>query len=345
MNYYKKWRVIMICTIKKIMLSGLMIACVSQSSIMNAHPLEKLMPFISTLWKSENFLSSIQGLWIKKLAEPYGLNCPYPVLVKREKYPATYAAYAASDDPKTSAQPKLDKLGRVILDIADKDLVKTTNQHIVFNYNTVRKNLHNPKYLTAVLFHEMKHLDENHRSKTYNLYKQSHYADQNGLGMALSNGIQVNQNQVSKVLLPGLGILCEEEADSAIKAYPDLCRAKHLYTRSRCFKRDLKKFRTETYVWVEIDKNELVGMMKNTGSIRDKKVFELYRKACLGDQDAYEYLEQKYKLSHPLSIRRHQYYLAWADEAEKNQIKKHPNLNDAWLDYCTRHITKSNQKQ
>src|SRR5271170_2791729 len=191
----------------------------------HAHPLEKLMPFVTRiLWHSKSYLEYASGLWIKKLAEPYGLKCQYPVLAKKRKEPINSAAYAHSAHPQTGAQPKLDKLGRVILDITDKDLVKTTNQNIVFDYDFVQNNQHAPKLLAAVLFHEVKHLDENHQGKHETLREQARYAGEHGLSMAFSNGLPVSHSNFNAVVIPGLGLLCEEEADSSVKGYPDLCR-------------------------------------------------------------------------------------------------------------------------
>jgi|GEM_PF-4643697 hypothetical protein len=340
--------------IKSIALTALLVAGACQTSIMHAHPLEKLMPFVTRiLWNSKSYLEYAPGLWIKKLAEPYGLTCQYPVLVKKKEQDpnapsSNYAAYAKSDQRETGAQPKLDTLGRVILDPNDKDLFTTDNPRIVFKYDFVKRNQDERKYLAAVLFHENKHLEENHIGQKTTLNHQISYAQKKrekdrtvyiDNDMALTNGLPVSSGDVYQTIIPGLNLLCEEEADTSFKKHPELCRGRAPVYLTACFKSDLKNFRA-----LEVQEDaDGVMRFKNTGPVKDKKIFELYRKACLGDRAAYEYLEQTYQLSHPLSVRRRNYYLQWANEAEKNQTKKHPNLNDAWLDYCTRHIAKLDQ--
>jgi hypothetical protein len=333
--------------IKSIALTALLVAGICQTSIMHAHPLEKLMPFVTRiLWNSESFLSSVQGLWIKQLAEPYGLKCQYPVLVKKAD---ERTAYAQSNHPTTGAIPKRDKLGRVILDITDKSLVKTENQHILFNSEFVKKHQKNHALLAAVLFHENKHLDENHKGQSETLKYQAGYAIENPTAaaygtddarMVLSNGLPVSLQHFNDIVLPGLPPLYEQEADSAIKEHSTLCRdLANLILNgafARCFKKDLKKF-CASLIFEDDEDN---GQIKRGRLPRDKKNLDLYREACQGNRQAYELLEQIYTLTHPLAIRRHAYLLQWADEAEKNQIKEHPNLNDTWLNYCTRHITK-----
>lgn len=314
--------------IKSIALSALMITAAFTPTV-HAHPLEKLMPFVTRiLLNSKSYLEYAPGLWIKKLAEPYGLKCQYPVLVKQIENNATKigyvtAAHAVTNHNDTDIKPKLDQLGRVILDITDETLVTGDNQHIVFNRPMVEKYRHNPALLAAILFHETKHLDENHGKKMATIENQAQYALKNNLPMVLSNGVEVDQHNFLKTVKPGLRLLYEEEADSSLKEHPRLCHARNT-RRSlfNCLKVDLRQFR-----------------------YGPKFDLYCYRRACLGDREAYEYLEQKYACTHPLAIRRRQYFLEWANDAEKNQTKKHPNLNDAWLDYCRRHIPRKSNSE
>lgn len=321
-------------------LNALILAGACQTSLINTHPLETLMPFVTRiLLNSKSYLESAPGLWIKKLAQPYGLQCKYPVLMADGD---VKLACVSSRTRLSGAQPKKDALDRVILDITDTSLATPFDEKIFFNHNRVKKwSTSNPLTLVSILFHENKHLDERHTTKMETFQIQLDYAADNKLDLVLPNGILIMDkddryndykysnysdfNGSVNVVRRGLGRLSEEEADSAFKEHPDLCRSVPVYNAKKALilNRDLAHFQIK----------------KHRPVMEKISLFERYRKACLQDREAYEYLEHRYRYTHPLGIRRLNYLKQWINDAEKNQIQEHPKLSDALLDYCTRNLT------
>ena len=284
-------------SIKIIALSALLVAGICQTSIMHAHPLEKLMPFVTRiLWNSESLLSSVQGLWIKKLAEPYGLKCQYPVLVKKDPFLESASAFVTGKEE--NGVPTVDHLNRVPLDADENDTKFFTAQKkgIIFNHNFAQEFLHygNHKGLIAVLFHEHEHLERRHSIKTHALQTKIDYARKNGLAMTLNN--QPFEQDPQDYLLC-INRTHERQSDASMRRHRDLCLNQADYFNSL----------------IHLSEDEF-SIAYSTAQCTPSDLQDVMQQAMKGSLQAQETLQQK--SMHPLNRFRALQFKQWAEEAD-----------------------------
>lgn len=240
-----------------------------------------------------------QGKMLKKLAEPYGLQCKYPVFVSHNAPTETAAARLAFDD----------------------GAGKSYDKNIIFNADWFNDTLKrgNKKLLIAVLFHENAHLDLDHKAKELKLLnelnehhhsmviqKLNDYADDiaaKGTSLEVaSKAVTDYGNTLLKAYKTALDEASlkitrahEYEADASIAHHADLCFAASA------------DYRSERNLSIDV-----AGLQYSFGATLSKPTLSLlYQKACEQNAEAYEQLEKND--THPLNGRRSAYLLdmAW----------------------------------
>lgn len=245
-----------------------------------------------------------QGKMLKKLAEPYGLKCTYPVFVK----PGVDAQAAAHS-------------------LLNDDTKHIYDKTIVFNAEWVDEQLKsgNEKHLIATLFHETAHLDLNHAAKKLNhldeFIKQSHATTMKKYNDYVNDvaskekdlaALKKNITAYGDTLIKSFEHAThkerfkitrahEYEADASCAAYADLCFAVGAHYRS-----------------IPSLSQDVAELRKSFGKTMSKPMLaSLYQKACKQNAEAYETLEKD--STHPLNGRRSAYLL---DMALKAPIRK-----------------------